>query len=256
MIKFHKLTTGYSSRGTSKEVSRALDLSVKKGTLVGILGSNGIGKSTLLKTIAGFEKPLSGSVQIDEKSVHELSPMDRAQCLSIVLTERKLSGDLLGIEVIRLGRQPYTNWIGSQSEEDDQLVSKIIAQLNIGKLAEQTLKTMSDGEIQKILLARALAQDTAVVLLDEPSSHLDLYNKALLFQQIKQRVKEDQKTILFTSHDLNTAIQICDKIILLLKDRWEYGTPDKLIKKGVFQSVFPKETVGFDPLQKQFRICV
>ena len=256
MIKFHKLTTGYSSRGTSKEVSRALDLSIEKGTLVGILGSNGIGKSTLLKTIAGFEIPLIGSVQIDENLVHEMSPMDRAQCMSVVLTERKLSGDLLGIEVIRLGRQPYTNWIGSQAKEDDQLVSKIIAQLNIGQLAEQTLKTMSDGEIQKILLGRALAQDTAIVLLDEPSSHLDLYNKALLFQQIKQRVKEDQKTILFTSHDLNTAIQICDKIILLVKDRWEYGTPDELIQKGVFQSVFPKETVGFDTLQKQFRICV
>ena len=256
MIKLHKLTTGYSSKRASKEISSALDLSIEKGTLVGILGSNGIGKSTLLKTIAGFEKPLIGSVQIDENLVHEMSPMDRAQCMSVVLTERKLSGDLLGIEVIRLGRQPYTNWIGSQAKEDDQLVSKIIAQLNIGQLAEQTLKTMSDGEIQKILLGRALAQDTAIVLLDEPSSHLDLYNKALLFQQIKQRVKEDQKTILFTSHDLNTAIQICDKIILLVKDRWEYGTPDELIQKGVFQSVFPKETVGFDPLQKQFRICV
>ena len=256
MIKIHKLTTGYSSKGTSKEVTRALDFSIESGTLVGILGSNGIGKSTLLKTIAGFEKPLSGSVQIDEKLVHGMSPMDRAQCLSIVLTERKLSGDLLGIEVIRLGRQPYTNWMGSQSQEDDQRVVEVLTQLNIEQLAEQTIRTMSDGEIQKILLGRALAQDTAVILLDEPSSHLDLYNKALLFQQIKQAVKEYQKTILFTSHDLNTAIQICDKILLLLEDQWAYGTPDELIKKGVFQSVFPKETVGFDPLQKQFIICV
>ncbi len=256
MIKFHKLTTGYASRGTSKEVTRALDFSIESGTLVGILGSNGIGKSTLLKTIAGFEKPLSGSVQIDENLVHGMSPMERAQCVSIVLTERKLSGDLLGIEVIRLGRQPYTNWMGSQSEEDDQRITEVLSQLNIGQLAEQTIRTMSDGEIQKILLGRALAQDTAVILLDEPSSHLDLYNKALLFQQIKQAVKEDQKTILFTSHDLNTAIQVCDKILLLLEDQWAYGTPDELIKKGVFQSVFPKETVGFDPLQKQFRICI
>ncbi|MDO7581927.1 MAG: ABC transporter ATP-binding protein, partial [Flavobacteriaceae bacterium] len=169
---------------------------------------------------------------------------------------RSVSGDLLGKEVIQLGRQPYTNWIGSQKAKDRELVSETIEQMNIGALADRKLKTMSDGEIQKILLARALAQNTAIVLLDEPSAHLDLYNKALLFQQIKKIVSLKQKTILFTSHDLNSAIQICDKILLLLVDRWEFGTPDELIQRGVFQTVFPKETVGFDPLQKQFKICI
>ena len=256
MIKFHKLTTGYTVKGAAKVISKDLDFTIEKGSLIGILGSNGIGKSTLLKTIAGFEPPLNGSIQIDAQDVHKMNTKDRAQLLSIVLTEKKLSGDLLGLEVIRLGRQPYTNWLGSQTEYDEQLISKIIGQLNIDQLVKQTLGTMSDGEVQKILLARALAQDTALVLLDEPSSHLDLYNKAILFQQIKKTVQEDQKTILFTSHDLNTAIQICDKILLLLEDRWEFGTPEDLIKKGVFQTIFPKETVGFDPSQKQFRICI
>jgi iron complex transport system ATP-binding protein len=252
MIALNKLTTGY----ISKEISKDLDLTIEKGTLVGVLGSNGIGKSTLLKTLAGFENPLNGTITIDGKDIHEMSPIDRAKNLSIVLTQRSLSGDLLGKEVIQLGRQPHTNWIGSQKAKDRELVSETIEQMNIGALADRKLKTMSDGEIQKILLARALAQNTAIVLLDEPSAHLDLYNKALLFQQIKKIVSLKQKTILFTSHDLNSAIQICDKILLLLADRWEFGTPDELIQGGVFQTVFPKETVGFDPLQKQFKICI
>ena len=252
MIALNKLTTGY----ISEEISKDLDLTIEKSTLVGVLGGNGIGKSTLLKTLAGFENPLNGTITIDGKDIHEMSPIDRAKNLSIVLTERSLSGDLLGKEVIQLGRQPYTNWIGSQKAKDRELVSETIEQMNIGALAGRKLKTMSDGEIQKILLARALAQNTAIVLLDEPSAHLDLYNKALFFQQIKKIVSLKQKTILFTSHDLNSAIQICDKILLLLVDRWEFGTPDELIQRGVFQTVFPKETVGFDPLQKQFKICI
>ena len=252
MIALNNLTTGY----ISEEISKDLNLTIEKGTLVGVLGSNGIGKSTLLKTLAGFENPLNGTITIDGKDIHEMSPIDRAKNLSIVLTERSLSGDLLGKEVIQLGRQPYTNWIGSQKAKDRELVSETIEQMNIGALADRKLKTMSDGEIQKILLARALAQNTAIVLLDEPSAHLDLYNKALFFQQIKKIVSLKQKTILFTSHDLNSAIQICDKILLLLVDRWEFGTPDELIQRGVFQTVFPKETVGFDPLQKQFKICI
>ncbi|MFQ3350641.1 MAG: iron complex transport system ATP-binding protein, partial [Candidatus Arcticimaribacter sp.] len=166
MIALNKLTTGY----ISKEISKDLDLTIEKGTLVGVLGSNGIGKSTLLKTLAGFENPLNGTITIDGKDIHEMSPIDRAKNLSIVLTQRSLSGDLLGKEVIQLGRQPHTNWIGSHKAKDRELVSETIEQLNIGALADRKLKTMSDGEIQKILLARALAQNTAIVLLDEPSA--------------------------------------------------------------------------------------
>ena len=147
MIALNKLTTGY----ISEEISKDLDLTIEKGTLVGVLGSNGIGKSTLLKTLAGFENPLNGTITIDGKDIHEMSPIDRAKNLSIVLTERSLSGDLLGKEVIQLGRQPYTNWIGSQKAKDRELVSETIEQMNIGALADRKLKTMSDGEIQKIL---------------------------------------------------------------------------------------------------------
>ena len=114
MIALNKLTTGY----ISEEISKDLDLTIEKGTLVGVLGSNGIGKSTLLKTLAGFENPLNGTITIDGKDIHEMSPIDRAKNLSIVLTERSLSGDLLGKEVIQLGRQPYTNRIGSQKAKD------------------------------------------------------------------------------------------------------------------------------------------
>tara|TARA_B100000767_G_C19777639_1_gene543645 strand:- start:539 stop:1309 length:771 start_codon:yes stop_codon:yes gene_type:complete len=256
MILLKKLTTGFSSNGKSKEISKEIELTIEKGTLIGILGSNGIGKSTLLKTLGGFENPLSGNVIIDGKSVYQMTPLERAKSLSIVLTERKISGELLGKEVIQLGRQPYTNWIGTQKDKDRNFVSEIIKQMNVGALNDKKIKKMSDGEIQKILLTRALAQNTSIVLLDEPSAHLDLYNKALLFQKIKTIVTKNGKTVLFTSHDLNSAIQICDKILLLLADRWEFGTPEELIKKGIFQSVFPKEIISFDPIIKQFKICI
>lgn len=256
MIKLNHLTTGYNLRGKTKTVSFGLDVKIEKGSLIGVLGGNGIGKSTLLKTIAGFEKPIKGSVLIDEKSIHEMNLLEKAQCLSIVLTDRKVNGDLLGKEVIQLGRQPHTNWIGSHSENDKAFVLEIIDELNLNELVNQKVKNLSDGEFQKIVLARALSQDTSVLLLDEPSTHLDLYNKAVLYKQIKRIVSDKKKTVLFTSHDLNSAIQICDKILLLLEDRWEFGTPNELIKKGVFQNVFPEETVGFDPILKQFRICI
>lgn len=256
MITLNKLTTGYAKNGVSKEISSKLQLEIKKGSLVGILGSNGIGKSTLIKTLAGFQKPLSGNVHVEGKTVHEMTPQQRAKYISIVLTERKFNGDLIGRELIQLGRQPHTNWRGKQTSKDRKIVSQILEQLNIEQLANQMLKTMSDGEVQKILLARVLAQQTPIVFLDEPSSHLDLYNKSLLFREIKQIVQKEGKTVVFSSHDLNTSIQICDQIILLLNNQWEYGSPDELIEKGVFQNMFPKETVLFDPKQKQFNICV
>tara|TARA_B100000767_G_scaffold275599_1_gene313623 strand:+ start:5431 stop:6201 length:771 start_codon:yes stop_codon:yes gene_type:complete len=256
MITLNKLTTGYAKNGVLKEISTELQLEIKKGSLVGILGSNGTGKSTLIKTLAGFQKPLFGSVQIQGKTVHEMSPKQRAKSISVVLTERQFNGDLIGRELIQLGRQPHTNWRGKQTSEDREIVSQILKQLNIEQLADQMLKTMSDGEVQKILLARALAQQTPIVFLDEPSSHLDLFNKSLLFQEIKKIVKKEMKTVFFSSHDLNTAIQISDQIILLLNNQWEYGSPDELIEKGVFQNIFPKETILFDPKKKQFNICV
>lgn len=256
MITLNKLTTGYAKNRISKEISTQMQLEIKKGSLVGILGGNGIGKSTLIKTLAGFLKPLSGNVEIQGKTVHEMNPQQRAKYLSVVLTEKNFNGDLIGKELIQLGRQPHTNWRGKQTQEDQEIVLQILKQLNIEQLAEQMLKTMSDGEVQKILLARALAQKTPIVFLDEPSSHLDLFNKAQLFQEIKHIVKKENKTVVFSSHDLNTAIQICDQIILLLKNQWEYGSPEELIEKGVFQSMFPKESVFFDPKQKQFNICV
>lgn len=255
MLTLSHLCTGYKKNKSLKQVTSNLNLTIETGNLVGILGGNGIGKSTLLKTIAGFETPLSGRVLLYEQPIHTMNKHKKAKNISIVLTERKITTDLTGKEVIALGRQPYTNWIGSQTDKDKEIIANIINWLNLEKLVEKTLKTMSDGEIQKVLLARTLTQDTSLILLDEPDSHLDLHSKAILFQQIKQIVKQSSKTILFTSHDLNTAIQVCNRLILLLENNmWEYGTPKELIEKGVFQKIFPKETVHFNLTEKQFKI--
>ncbi len=253
MLELNQLYTGYKN----KQVSKNLNLSIEAGHLVGILGSNGIGKSTLLKTISGFDPPLSGDVLFYGQSIHQMNQQQKAKNLSVVLTERKISGDLIGKEIIALGRQPYTNWIGHQTDRDKDIITTIINQLNLEGLVKKTLKTMSDGEVQRILLARALAQDTPLILLDEPSSHLDLHNKAILFKQMKHIVKKGTKSILFTSHDLNTAIQVCDQLILLLENNtWVYGTPNELIKKGVFNKVFPEKIVHFNSTEKQFKIFI
>jgi len=167
------------------------------------VGANGIGKSTLLRTLTNVQKPLSGEIYINSKSVLDYEPVELAQQLSLVLTEQIASKNLSVFELVALGRQPYTNWMGNLSQEDITITNKALAQTNIEALKTKKCFELSDGQLQKVMIARALAQDTDLIILDEPTTHLDMYHKAYILKLLKKLAKDTGKTILYSSHEID-----------------------------------------------------
>ncbi len=219
-----------------------------------IIGINGIGKSTLLRTIGKIQPKLSGSILLNSRDLKSYNALDLASLLSIVLTEPLVSKNLTVLELIALGRQPYTNWIGTLSDKDKVKIQEAITMVDLSDLQYKKCYELSDGQLQRVMIARALAQDTAIILLDEPTSHLDLHHKVQIFKLLKSIAHKTNKTILFTSHEIEMAIQLCDKILVLNKEVHDFGKPDELIQKSAFEKLFPIDTVSFDPSTGSFKI--
>jgi len=155
---------------------------------------------------------------------------------------------------VALGRHPYTNWIGNLTNDDIKIVNNALNLVNILDLKEKKCYELSDGQLQKVMIARALAQDTDVIVLDEPTTHLDMYHKAYILKLLKKLTKETGKTILFSSHEIDLAIQLCDTMIVMTKDDVVCDQPCDLISKGVFKSLFPKDLINFDDKSGSFRV--
>ncbi len=172
----------------------------------------------------------------------------------MVLTEQIVSKNLSVFELIALGRQPYTNWVGNLSEDDIATVNKAIAQTNLEDLRHKRCFELSDGQLQKVMIARALAQDTALIILDEPTTHLDMYHKAYILKLLQKLTKETNKTILFSTHEIDLAIQLCDSMIVMTKDAVVSDTPCNLISNGTFNALFPKDLIAFDINTGTFRV--
>lgn len=188
------------------------------------------------------------------KSLNTYKTLELAAMVSIVLTEPIASKNLSVLELVALGRQPYTNWIGKLTQNDK---SKILEALNVLELTELQHKKcyeLSDGQLQRALIARALAQETTLMLLDEPTSHLDLYHKVQILKLLKSIAHKTQTTVLFTSHEIEMAIQLCDKIFIMGKDESLFGNPNELIEQKAFEKLFPTDTVTFDARSGSFRI--
>ncbi len=188
------------------------------------------------------------------KPLNTYKTLELAAMVSIVLTEPIASKNLSVLELVALGRQPYTNWIGKLTQKDK---SKILEALNVLELIELQHKKcyeLSDGQLQRALIARALAQETTLMLLDEPTSHLDLYHKVQILKLLKSIAYKTQTTVLFTSHEIEMAIQLCDKILILGKDENHFGDPCELIEQKAFEKLFPTDTVTFDARSGSFRI--
>ena len=209
-----------------------ISLELRKGEFVGLVGANGIGKSTLLRTLTKVQNPLQGDVFIQEKNIKNLSVF----------------------ELVALGRQPYTNWVGSLTEDDLTFVENAIIQTNIVSLKNKKCYELSDGQLQKVLIARALSQDTELIILDEPTTHLDMYHKAYILKLLQKLVKDTQKTILFSSHEIDLAIQLCDKMIVMTSDAVLMDEPCNLINKGVFNQLFPEDLIAFDAITGSFKV--
>jgi len=233
-------------------ISEGINFSITKGEMVGLVGTNGIGKSTLLRTLAGMQPSLKGDILINNISLNKYTSLQLANKLSIVLTEAPASKTLSVLELISLGRQPYTNWVGKLSERDKEIIQKALKATETETLAHRKCYELSDGQLQRVMIARALAQDTPLVLLDEPTTHLDMYHRAYILKLLKRLTKETGKTILFSSHEIDLVIQLSDKMLVMTPEKVHYENPESLINKGCFDSLFPKETIHFDTEMKRF----
>ncbi|KOS06244.1 ABC transporter ATP-binding protein [Flavobacterium akiainvivens] len=248
------LGIGYKAKKESIIIAENIDIQLKAGSLTALIGANGIGKSSLLRTLTGIQAPLSGSVLLNNQPVNQYTPPQLAQQLALVLTEALPPGNLTVYDLVALGRQPYTNWLGSLSAEDKAIVSNALQATDIEYLAHKKHYELSDGQLQKALIARALAQDTPLIVLDEPTTHLDLPNKASLLQLLKKLALEQDKCILYSTHDLDLALQLSDEIIIMKKEAIAQGIPTQLIEKKAFDNLFEGESVVFDYSTKTFRV--
>ncbi|MEP6805293.1 MAG: ABC transporter ATP-binding protein [Flavobacterium sp.] len=254
ILETSNLTIGYKSKKATVTIAENLNLNLKSGKLISLIGANGIGKSTLLRTITGIQQPLKGEVLLNDKNINSYKPLDLARNLSLVLTEKLPPSNLSVFELVALGRQPYTNWIGTLTETDIEKVQEALALTQIEQLAQKKHYEISDGQLQKVLIARALAQDTPLIILDEPTTHLDLLHKVSLFKLLKKLTQETQKCILFSTHDIDLAIQLSDEMIIMTADLIVQDEPCHLISKGSFTTLFKDENIVFDADKGKFVI--
>ncbi len=254
ILKTEDLSIGYTSKKAKTVVASNIYIELKQGELVGLIGANGVGKSTLLRTLTNVQNSLNGHVFINEKDVKNYNPLDLAKVMSLVLTEQITSKNLSVFELVALGRHPYTNWVGNLSEKDIVVVHEALKQTNITDLKHKKCFELSDGQLQKVMIARALAQDTDLIILDEPTTHLDMYHKAYILKLLQKLAKETNKTILFSSHEIDLAIQLCDTLIVMTETDVISDEPCKLISNGTFETLFPKDLIVFDKKTGSFRV--
>jgi len=256
LLETQALVIGYKlGRAEVKRVAGPLNLALQPGELVCLLGPNGAGKSTLMRTLAGLQPPLNGSVHIEQVDTQRITAAELARKLSIVLTDRVEAGNLTVQELVALGRYPHTGWLGNLTAHDQQVVREALAATNTAQFAARRVATLSDGERQKVMLARALAQDTPVVLLDEPTAHLDLPNRVQLMRLLHQLARQTRKAILLSTHELDLALQAADRVWLLHgPGQLDTGVPEDLVLSGTFEAAFARDGLAFDQATGTFTI--
>jgi iron complex transport system ATP-binding protein len=254
VLETKDLKIGYRKKHQETVIASGIEVNVKEGELVAVIGVNGVGKSTFLRTLSGIQPALQGNILIQGEDRHLFSSQKLATLISLVLTEQPLSKNLSVAELVALGRQPYTNWIGSLTTVDRQKVIKALQLVSIEHIQNKKCYELSDGQLQKVLIARALAQDTPIMILDEPTSHLDMYHKAQVLKLLKQLSSQTKKAVLFATHEINLALELCDRIILMKPEGVEEGSPTALIQKKAFESIFPADLIFFDSASRSFRI--
>lgn len=249
------LIIGYQRSGKPPlTLSDSLELGARKGELVALVGPNGCGKSTLLRTLAGLHAPIEGEVLIEGNAVQTLSPRKKARLLSVVLTSTATPGNMKVEELVALGRSPYRSALSPMTEEDRAITKRAMEQSKVESFAGRSLDTLSDGETQRVMIARALAQRTPVILLDEPTAHLDLLNRVEILRMLRELAKEEGITVILSSHDLDLVLRMADRVWLMSeKGRIHEGIPEELALNGRFGEVFSNEKVRFDRRSGDFR---
>lgn len=223
-----------------------LNLSFAKGELLAVLGANGVGKSTLLRTLSGLQPALKGDIQIGAEQLSQMNLIQRARAVSVVLTRETPASGLSGREIAALGRQPHTNWLGRLTASDHQIVQQALELCHCTGFDDRKWRELSDGQRQKIMVARAIAQQTPLVFLDEPTTHLDLPNKIALFRLLKQLVVTTGRTVVFSTHELSLALKFSDRFLALMSGEVALGTLDDFKHNGTFDRLFPESGLTFN----------
>ncbi|MGB5989533.1 MAG: ABC transporter ATP-binding protein [Marinifilaceae bacterium] len=255
LIEIKELTIGYHNKKANKIVHEGINAKLFSGELTCLLGPNGAGKSTLLRTLCGFQKALTGEVFIDGISLKDMSNEDLSKMISVVLTDKVNIQNITVEELVSYGRSPYTGFFGRLSKDDKKLITEALDMVGISSMKERKVQNLSDGERQKVMIAKALVQDTPVIFLDEPAAFLDLPSKLDLMLLLHRLSSETGKLIFIVTHDLDLAIQTADKIWLMANDKpLEIGVPEDLIIQDRFDGFFNSDGIFFDKKIGLFRI--
>ncbi|MFI3324034.1 MAG: ABC transporter ATP-binding protein [Rikenellaceae bacterium] len=234
MIELHDIEIGYSQR----PLLAGVNLHFEAGELVALLGRNGSGKSTLLRSIAGLEPPMAGAITIDGADIFAMNPLERASTVSFVTTERRRVVNLLAEDLVALGRAPYTSWLGRMQEHDRDIVAHSLELVGMTHMARRNVDSLSDGELQRVMIARALAQQTPVILLDEPTAFLDMPSRFELVELLGSLTRTQGKTVIFSTHELDLAQEYCDTLALIDQGQIEVIREDNGARGEAVERIF------------------
>lgn len=254
-IKIQNLSIGYIGKHNVKVVAKDITATIYSGELTCLLGANGVGKSTLLRTLSAFQPKLGGDIFLDGKEISGFTDKQLSHVISVVLTEKPDIRNMTVEELVGLGRSPYTGFWGTLSNDDKEVVNHAIHLVGIDNLQGRMIQTLSDGERQKVMIAKALAQETPVIYLDEPTAFLDYPSKVEMMQLLFNLSRETDKTIFLSTHDLELALQIADKLWLMDKQKGvRIGAPEDLSLDGSLSSYFTRKGIVFDQETGLFRV--
>lgn len=255
MLHTQALSVGYTFRNGKYILQARLELQLFKGDFVCLIGPNGCGKSTLIRTLGGLQSPIAGEVFIHDKKLSSLGYNKRSRLLNTVLTDRTVVGSITVEEVVALGRYSFTNWIGSLTDDDKNFMAKAIKEVGLSGFEERKLETLSDGERQRVFIAKALASDAPVMLLDEPTAHLDISNRVEILILLRDLSATTGHACLVSTHDLGLALQLADEIWLMLPGKGMICcTPEEIMQEDHLDKVFGNSAVFFDPVSGNFTL--
>ena len=252
-INIQNLTVGYRKNKNTQILLSELKLDAVKGETIALVGINGSGKSSLLRCITGIQKPLSGNIFLNSKSIQDYSGKDRAKTISFVTTTNFNVSYMKVSDIVSFGRFPYLKFAGQTNKNDKKIINNSLQLVGMSAFADKNINEISDGERQKIMLASALAQDTEIILLDEPAAFLDTENKYMIYELLQKLASENQKTIIFSTHDLDIALNLADKIWLLKNNSIIQAAPEDLILNNHISKIFSSEKVYFDKESFNFK---
>ncbi|MFN8209351.1 MAG: ABC transporter ATP-binding protein [Bacteroidales bacterium] len=252
ILSLESLAVGFKIGRDNKTLFPAISLAATRGELIAVIGENGVGKSTLLRTICGLQSPVSGNVFLNGKDVNDYDRYELARNVAFISTEQVRVSNMTVTDLVRLGRYPHTGWTGKLNADDQAIVSESISKTGLDNLSHRYINELSDGERQRAMIARVLAQDAEILVMDEPTAFLDVRSRYEIIHLLHQLATTRNKTIIFSTHDLPVAISESDRIWLLFSDSMAEGSPEDLILNGNFNRLFSDSVVRFNTSDASF----